>query len=68
MRLPPGLCPGPRWGGLQRPPDGKGCVTHLYASPHILIRIDALGRTNYKHLPAGLIDNLTDDFKSRLNG
>ena len=31
MRLPPGLCPGPCWGGAYsapRPPAGKGWVTH----------------------------------------
>ena len=37
MRLPPGLCPGPRWGGLQRPPDPQlekvGLHTNPSASP-----------------------------------
>ena len=38
MRLPPGLCPGPRWGGLTappKPPAGEGWATPAPPLSHI---------------------------------
>ena len=46
MRLPPGLCPGPRWGAYSAPRpqlEKVGLRTNPSASPHFRIRIYALG-------------------------
>ena len=61
MRLPPGLCPGPRW-GLRAPPKapaGKGWVTHRSATPSPLQseQIFALGYVDDIH---ATVDALED--------
>jgi len=48
MRLRPGLCPGPRWGGLQRSPSAANLFT-VYIALRQRVR-GVIARMRYKNI------------------